>query len=63
MSEQPTEFVVGQVVRITRGNFANYVGRIDSLDVEGGIATVMLQIYGRGTPVELSIEEIESASP
>lgn len=63
MSVQPTEFVVGQVVRITSGNFANYVGRIDSLDKGGGIATVMLQIYGRGTPVELSIEEIESASP
>jgi transcription antitermination factor NusG len=46
-------------VRIKAGNFANFVGYLDRVDVTNQVAVVMLVINGRGTPVELSIGQIE----
>ena len=47
------------VVRVKAGNFADFVGYIDRLDAANQVAIVMILVYGRGTPVECTIGDLE----
>lgn len=49
----------GDRVRITAGTFAGYEGRVDIVETASGRLTVMISIYGRNTPVELEMFQIE----
>jgi transcription termination/antitermination protein NusG len=53
-----SDFVVGSEVEIKEGPFAGFVGIIDKVDEEGEKLTVMVSIFGRMTPVELSFQHI-----
>jgi transcriptional antiterminator NusG len=61
--EEPTkvkiEFRVGDVVKITAGPFETYEGEIDSIDEATGKISVLIEIFGRPTPVELEYHEVE----
>jgi len=47
-------------VKITEGTFENFEGDVDSIDQSNGRVTVMINIFGRSTPVELEYWQIES---
>jgi transcriptional antiterminator NusG len=53
-----SDFIVGAEVEIKEGPFAGFVGIIDRVDEESEKLTVMVSIFGRMTPVELSFQQI-----
>jgi transcriptional antiterminator NusG len=56
-----THFEKGENVRITDGPFTNFVGYIGDVDMDHGRLKVMVSIFGRQTPVELSFSQAEKA--
>ncbi len=52
---------VGQMVRITGGPFAEFMGSIDHMDEDKGKVRVLVSFFGRETPVELDFLQIEKA--
>ena len=50
----------GDRVKITEGTFENFEGDVDGIDEQNGRVTVMINIFGRSTPVELEYWQIES---
>ncbi len=52
-------FNVGDRVKINEGTFDNFEGEVDSIDEASGRVTVMINIFGRSTPVELEYWQIE----
>jgi transcriptional antiterminator NusG len=53
-------FNVGDRVKINEGTFENFEGEVDTIDEASGRVTVMINIFGRSTPVELEYWQIES---
>ena len=52
------EFKVGERVVVKKDSFYDQTGEISSIDYEHGRVTVMLEVFGRLTPVELEYNEI-----
>ena len=52
-------FEIGKEIEIKEGPFAGFSGIIDSIDEESEKLTVMVSIFGRMTPVELSFDQIK----
>src|SRR5574344_29321 len=52
-------FAVGDSVKITDGPFATFSGKIDDVNTEKDKLRVIVQIFGRETPVEVSLEQAE----
>jgi transcriptional antiterminator NusG len=50
----------GDRVRINDGMFANFEGSVEGIDETNGRVTVMINIFGRSTPVELEYWQIEN---
>ena len=53
-------FKKGDRVKINEGTFENFEGDVDSIDEANGRVIVMINIFGRSTPVELEYWQIES---
>ena len=53
-------FHEGDRVKINEGTFENFEGEVDSIDQTNGRVTVMINIFGRSTPVELEYWQIEA---
>ena len=53
-------FSTGERVKIKEGTFDNFEGDVDSIDETNGRVTVMINIFGRSTPVELEYWQIEA---
>ena len=53
-------FRTGERVKIKEGTFENFEGDVESIDETNGRVTVMINIFGRSTPVELEYWQIES---
>lgn len=49
----------GDRVKIKEGTFENFEGDVDAIDRANGRVTVMINIFGRSTPVELEYWQIE----
>jgi len=52
-------FTKGQSVRVTDGPFAEFVGTVDEVDPERNKVKVLVSIFGRETPVELDLLQVE----
>lgn len=52
----------GDQVKVTEGPFANFVGTVEHIDAEKHRLSVMVSIFGRPTPVELEVLQVEPAS-
>ncbi len=53
-------FREGDRVKINEGTFENFEGEVESIDETNGRVTVMINIFGRSTPVELEYWQIEA---
>ncbi|MEJ5299956.1 MAG: transcription termination/antitermination protein NusG [Thermodesulforhabdaceae bacterium] len=51
-------FEKGDQVRVEEGPFANFHGIVDEVLTEKGKVRVLVSIFGRPTPVELSFEQV-----
>jgi len=49
----------GQKVRIIDGPFNDFIGTVDGIDVERAKVRVMVSFFGRETPVELDLLQVE----
>lgn len=52
-------FQIGQVVRIVDGPFAEFNGTVDNIDTAKGKVKVLVSFFGRETPVELDLLQVE----
>ena len=52
-------YAVGDNVRIMDGPLTSFTGRVDALDVEDNSVRVMVSMFGRETPVELELDQVE----
>jgi transcription termination/antitermination protein NusG len=61
--EAPTlsglNFKKGDQVKITSGSFENFEGEVDVVDEKRGMVTVIVEIFGRSTPVEVEYWQLE----
>ncbi len=53
------QFMVGQAIRIIDGPFTDFNGTIKELNNDKERLTVMVTVFGRSTPVELSYNQVE----
>ncbi|MBI2593876.1 transcription termination/antitermination factor NusG [Candidatus Daviesbacteria bacterium] len=59
---QPTfkdVFMVDDTIKIIDGPFAEFIGKVDSVDKEKGRVRVLVSIFGRETPVELDFLQVQ----
>ncbi len=52
---------IGENVIVKDQSFFNQVGEVASIDYEHGRVTVMLEVFGRSTPVELEYSQVEKS--
>ncbi|MCA1840485.1 MAG: transcription termination/antitermination protein NusG [Actinobacteria bacterium] len=52
------EFEEGESVRVVTGPFANFTGTISEINLDQSKLKVLVNIFGRETPVELSFEQV-----
>ncbi len=55
-------YQVGETVRITDGALECFVGVVDEIDLERNKVRVVVSMFGRETPVELELDQIEAAN-
>ena len=53
-------FIVGDRVKINEGTFESFEGEVSTVDQTSGHITVMINIFGRSTPVELEYWQAEA---
>ena len=53
----------GDEIRVTKGNFANFKGKIEEINKDEKKAKVILSIFGRKIPMELAFEQFEKYEP
>ena len=56
--EVSLDIEVGQQVLVAAGPFSGQVGKIESIDKEHGKVSVLVDLFGRETPVELDFGQI-----
>ncbi len=55
----PLKFSIGEQVLVTDGPFASFPGEVTSYDAMGNRICVEVYIFGRATPVDLDVAQIE----
>lgn len=53
------DWEVGETVRVTEGPFADFNGVIEDINLDQSKVRVLVDIFGRETPVELNFEQIQ----
>ena len=52
-------YQVGDMVNIIDGPLENFSGRVDEIDLEKNKVRVTVSMFGRETPVELELDQVE----
>ena len=58
--EVEVSYAVGDSVRIIDGPLEGFVGTVEELDAEKNSVRVMVSMFGRETPVELELNQVET---
>ena len=53
-----TELAVGDKVSITDGPFKGMMGQVDTIDQETNRLTVLIDLFGQETPVEVELYQV-----
>ena len=54
---------VGDNVKISDGPLTSFIGVVDMLDVDKNKVRVIVSMFGRETPVELELDQVEPVQP
>ena len=57
-----TNLEVGQSIKVLSGPLADFDGQVAEVNAESGKVKVMLTIFGRETPVELTLDQVSVIS-
>lgn len=52
-------FGIGEGVRVIDGPFENFVGQVEEISPDKGKMRVMISMFGRETPVDLTFDQVE----
>ena len=55
-------YAVGDTVRILDGPLSSFTGVVESIEVENNSVSVVVSMFGRETPVEFELDQVEVAS-
>ena len=55
-------FEIGEKVKVVDGSFQSFEGTVEDSDDENARLKVLINIFGRGTPVELDYTQVEKAT-
>lgn len=55
-------FAVGDYVKVLKGGFADQEGKVAEIDMEHKKAKVMIEMFGRMTPVEVEFDSVQKAN-
>lgn len=53
-------YAVGDNVMVNDGPLAGFIGVVDELDVENGKVRVIVSMFGRETPVDLELDQVDT---
>jgi transcriptional antiterminator NusG len=53
------DYEIGETVRVKEGPFANFTGSIEEMDKDRSKLKVLVNMFGRDTPVELDFTQID----
>ena len=56
-------YAVGDTVRILDGPLSSFTGTVENIDVDKNAVSVIVSMFGRETPVEFELDQIEVISP
>lgn len=56
-------YEVGDSVKITDGPLTSFIGVVDMLDIDKNKVRVIVSMFGRETPVELELDQVETVNP
>jgi transcriptional antiterminator NusG len=54
---------VGDSVKIADGPLTSFIGVVDALDIDKNKVRVIVSMFGRETPVELELDQVETVNP
>ena len=60
--EVVVSYELGDTVRITDGALESFLGTVDEIDLDNGKVRVVVSMFGRETPVELELDQVEPAN-
>ena len=55
-------YAVGDTVRILDGPLSSFTGRVDNIEVDKNLVSVVVSMFGRETPVEFELDQVEVIS-
>ncbi len=55
-------YAVGDSVRILDGPLSSFVGTVESIDIDNNSVSVIVSMFGRETPVEFELDQVEVIS-
>ena len=55
-------FIVGDTVRILDGPLSGFTGRVEAIEVDKNLVSVVVSMFGRETPVEFELDQVEVIS-
>lgn len=55
-------YAVGDTVRILDGPLSSFTGTVEHIDVEQNAVSVIVSMFGRETPVEFALDQVEVTS-
>ncbi len=55
-------YAVGDTVRILDGPLSSFIGVVESIDVDQNAVSVVVSMFGRETPVEFELDQVEVVS-
>jgi len=57
--EYDVQYMIGETVKVNYGPFSGFHGEIKEINLEKKKLTVLVKIFGRGTPLELGYMQVE----
>ena len=52
-------YSVGDTVRVIDGPLSGFLGKVEELDIENDLVNVVVSMFGRETPVDLELAQVE----